>query len=308
MQNDNFIKRHKLLLISIIFFIVTYILNNIFPPWLSINDYSIDTDITKQVYIGKLWRKMRIDYAAGGFMDVFDSNILSENRIFKVIPLDILYYGVADIMAAFYYSYYVLMALISYYVYFMKKRFEKLFKKYDIGAKEGLFISYFFISAGFYPLCFVMKFLHKLFELIIPSGSIKLPDIYDSSAVFKIIAAVVVIALLIIMISAILLIITGIVIPSLVNLIYFALYTGVMGLAKRIIEFTDANIIGKIFGNTLFPREVISALIGFIIIILINLLMEKVLEFAQEISIKPLLSTIDMVKKRRTKKTQDQTS
>lgn len=302
MQNDNFIKRHKLLLISIIFFVVTYILNNIFPPWLSINDYLIDTDNTNQIYIEKLWRKMRIDYAAGGFMSVFDSNILSENRIFKVIPLDILYYGIADIAAAFYYSYYVLMALISYYVYFMKKLFEKLYKKYDIGTKEELFISYFFINAGFYPLCFVMKFIYKLFEVIIPSGNIKLPYIHhNSSPVIKIITTVIVITLFVIIISAILFIIIGIVIPSVVNLIYFFLYTGAMGLAKRIIEFTDTSIIGKIFGNTLFPRELISALIGFITIILVNLLMEKVLEFAQEISIKPLLSTINVIKKQKHK-------
>lgn len=271
MQNNtnrfvNFVKAHKLLMIGVGLYLVAYILNNIFPPFV---------DYGREGYMLE-WEK---EQASGGFLDAYMPRILSENRFIQIFPLDILYFGVADMAAVVHYGIFLPAALITYFSFFLQKILDK-YSEPGMGKAEQMLIAHCYNNVLFYPLSFLLIFLQELDGDTLRKVMEVLSG-FNQNIVMKIVVSV-------IFIIGIIVLMVGVIVPMLVNILYFFGYLIVFDVFAAVIEFLDISVIGKHLGNMAFLHELLSFLAAFIIIAVGNLLLEKVLDIAQRISILPV--------------------
>ena len=109
----NYVKNHKVVMIGLLLYIVAYILNNIFPPFV---DYNRNNS-----YVLNFQKEM----ASGGFLELYIPDVLPGNRFLALFPLDILYFGVADMAAVVHYGIFFPAGLITYFSYLLYKVLDR---------------------------------------------------------------------------------------------------------------------------------------------------------------------------------------
>ncbi len=275
MENENrlicFLKKHRILLIGFVLYVIAYNLNNIFPPFLDYNHYNNMPDWAKE---------STKEYASGGFLSVYMPRIIEGNRFLKVFPLDFLYFGVADMAAVVHNSIYFPAALITYVIFVFQKGLDKVCAMTpDMKKSEKIVISHLFNNVVFYPLSFVLVWLQEissdesytLFTLL---------DGMNQNILLKLLASAIVIIVLLGMVIFC-------VLPMLINVLYFFGYLIVFDLFADMINYIDQMVLAKALESIPLLGEFLSFLVAIVIIGIGNLLLEKILEICQNISILP---------------------
>ncbi|MBR4083425.1 MAG: hypothetical protein IKK33_03980 [Lachnospiraceae bacterium] len=272
----NYLKKHKVVLIGLILYVVAYMLNNIFPPFVNYgrnNSYMIE------------WEK---EMASGGFLEDYIPEVLSGNHFIELFPLDILYFGVADMAAIVHYGIFIPAALVTYFSYLLQKILEKFMNPVS-GKVEKVLTFHFYNNVMFYPLCFLMMFLqnnmYKAEDMLLDflQGM-------NQNTVIKLIIGIVVIIVGVAFIIFFC-------VPMIVNILYFFGYLIVFDIFVDIIEAVDASVVGKYLGDNPGLHEFLSFLVAFIVIGLGNLLLEKILDVTQRFSILPAIKIVKRIRK-----------
>ena len=265
MQIGKFLKKHRLLLIGIAVYIIVYIISSKYPPWLDmIPNYD------KREWV----QKARYNLAAGGFLKPFTADVLPENTFAKKIPIDIFYYGLADIAALEYFDIFFPAALITYFSLLYNKIIVK-FQDEGMKKSEKYVISYLYTNALFYPLAFVIKFLHRQLERL---------DSWYSSTRFSDYGIVVDKCVGFITIIFVLILLIYFMIPTFMNYSYCFIYEIMTGLPVLIINRINEKS-ESLIGKNVLPQEFFVFVFAVIILLTYNLLMERLLEFLQKISL-----------------------
>ncbi len=291
----NFIKRHRILFIGIAVYIIFYILNNIFPPWI-LMDYEWLNQRSEWV-IG-----FEKENASGGFLDAYIPDFLRQNRFIEIIPLDILYYGFADIAAAFHYGIYIPLAFITYIMLMLNKFLEKaymLIDYYPRGA-ERILNSYLYSNMLFYPLSFVMIYTQKLLEyFFIDNEFFEMLPTFDG--VPKPLLIIIFIIIVLLIISLIIGFVLFLVFPMFINALFFFAYISIVNICADFIDYVNNMLFCKI------PYEIVGELLAFlfavIVLLAMNILLESLLEKIWHISLKPtlfIIHKIGNIRRRRT--------
>lgn len=282
MQNNNrfvdYIKEHKVVIIGLVLYITAYILNNIFPPFV---DYGRDNTYLLE------WEK---EMASGGFLDAYIPEVLSGNRFISLFPLDILYFGVADMAAVVHYGIFMPAALITYFSYLLQKILEKVMNPAS-GKAEKALTMHLYNNVLFYPLSFLMIFFQNNMD-IVEDKFLEFLEGMNQGVAIKLIIGIAIILMFVALLVFVL-------VPMIINILYFFGYLIVFDLFVDIIEAADVSVVGKFLGDIPLAHELLSFLIAFIIIGLGNLLLEKILDVAQNLSIWPARKIAKLIHNRR---------
>ncbi len=284
MENENrlliFWKKHRILFIGILLYIIAYNLNNIFPPFLDHDHYNHLPDWAKE---------STKEYASGGFLSVYMPRILEENRFIQVFPLDFLFFGVADMAAVSHNGIFFPAALITYVFFVLQKGLDKLCDGVqDMRKGEKILIAHLFNNVVFYPLSFVLVWLQELASD--ESNTLfTLLDGMNQNIVLKVLAVVILVTVLLGML-------VFCVLPMLINLLYFFGYLIVFDLFADLIHYIDQRVLATVLESLPLLREILSFLLAIVIIGMGNLLLEKILEICQNISILPARKICSFIK------------
>lgn len=283
----NYVKNHKVVMIGLLLYIVAYIMNNIFPPFV---DYS-----RSNTYLLE-WQK---EMASGGFLDVYIPDVLPGNRLIDLFPLDILYFGIADMAAVVHYGIYIPAALITYFSYLLQKILEKAMNPAS-GKIEKILTIHFYNNVMFYPLSFLMIFLQNNMDTIEDKLLEFLERMNQNTAIELIVGIVIIIGFVALLVFLL--------VPMIVNIMYFFGYLLVFEIFVDIIELADVSLVENYLGHIPLVHELLSFLIAFIIIGMGNLLLEKILDVAQRFSILPARKIAKLIHKRHQQQTNSGTN
>ena len=272
-------KKHKLLIIGIILYVAVYFISTKFPVWREKHYYY------KALY-GKMVERVN-DNDTSDLIRLYMPNIIPDNIIIRKIPLEFLFYGIADIMAPIHFGVVFSVCLITYGVLLVDKILEKL-KTDDIGKLEMLLIGYLFENVIFYPLAFGIRYMDDIF--------VKSVDRFGEmtnghhSTIMNFVFLICFLVIIAVMIFVLLL-------PSIVNLLSCVVYWLACVPVRWLIRGTD-HLMGKLLPN--MAGEIITAVITMVILLVFNILFCKLLEKCQMLSIKPLKWFFGKFRKNRT--------
>lgn len=284
MQNSflrlwEFIKKHKLLFIGIVLYILMYIVSQNFNPWADDTEY-------------KNWAGVSTKRIQTDVLDTYISDLNIENRFLDKLPLSILYFGISDVAEAVHNNISVLFALITYSSLAMNFFFKKYYTNNEfIKMPERWAINHLYDNVLFYLLSILIKFLQPAVDKIADNAD-KLFNLSSSGSNIAIKILVLVLFLLVLAIGLL-----GVFIPMLPSILYFFGYIIAFKYVKQLITFIDLKCFAKVFGDTLFPREFLSFVAAFLIVIAVNIILEQIYELIQRLSLKPAELTAKGIKK-----------
>ena len=278
MKIVNWAKKHKLLIIGIILYVAVYFISLKFPVWREKHYYY------KALY-GKMVEKVN-DNDTSDLMRLYMPNIMPGNRILKFIPLEFLFYGIADIMAPIHFGVFFSVCLITYGVLLVDKLLEK-FKTEDNGRFEMLVISYLFENVIFYPLAFGVRYMDDILRKSVDRFGEMTNGSHSTAMNFVfIICFLVIIAVLIFVFF----------LPSVVNLFSCVVYWLGCRPLGWLLKGAD-SLMDKLLPN--MAGEIMTAVIALLLLLAFNMAFCKLLEKCQMLSIKPLRWLFGKFRKKR---------
>lgn len=275
MQNkaSKFIISHKLLLIGLVLYLCMYAVSQYFDQWISGESFS--------------------GVAYNG-LDFYLPTLKVENRILDIIPLSILYFGIADITDVIHQDislmFFVLVTFSCVAMnFFMKKYYET---NNSISNYERWITAHLYDNVLFYVISVVMKFISKYIDTIsiLDNFFPSIGKIFGTSIGTKLFGTFV---LLIIFFLTVILIL----IPLMPTFIYYVIYLIVLTVNLLVVQILDNVCFDKIFGDTFFPREVLTAVLALTLVMVMNILVERLYEKIQGLSMKPAYWTVNGIKK-----------
>ena len=145
----SFFYRHRLLIIGIILYIVVYFISNKYPAW-------VDRELLARD--NRTWvRNFQREYASGGFMKLYFSDLFPEKSLLSKLPFDILYYGIADIAAAVHFEAYAALGIAAYGMLFLNKGMKRLGNE-ENPVLERYINDYLYSNIVCYPLSLIMSY------------------------------------------------------------------------------------------------------------------------------------------------------
>lgn len=285
----NFIKNHKLLLIGIAIYILVYFFYQLYNPWI---DYSQIDSLTKihQMNSAGLpsdtYRDNRIEYASGGFLSAYFSDILPDNKIASVIPINFFFFGIENIALAINRdSVMVSMALIALLAYIVQLK-NFIFKKFNLFENKTIAekwtINYIYDNIVFYLAGFPAQIILLLKE---PVGN-TLKNLSSLSPL-----------LLILFLIGIAIYIIVVLLPGIAGNIFYFLYILLLNAIIDLVNYIDADLLVKAFDKNSIPHHIIAFVIGVLIIFVANIVLENLLELLHHLTTKPLRWLIENIAK-----------
>lgn len=272
-----FIKEHKLLVIGLILYIIMYIFSQNFNPWQEKTEM-------------KTFSGMKYALNQPDAIDLYMPHLNVENRILDKIPLNILYFGVSDAAEAVHSGISVLFALITYSSVAMGFFMDRYYKKHNnIKKPERWIIAHLYDNVLFYLVSIAIRFLQPVNDIIIDNIDNFFPwlsSTFNGNAGLKLLGVVVLILTLAVSLLLVL-------IPMLPSVLYFFGYIAALRGIHKIIEFAD----GKIFAGAVLPREICIFIIAVALIMVMNVIIEQIYEFIQDLSLKPAYLTAKGIKR-----------
>jgi hypothetical protein len=268
-----YLKKHYLLVIGIVLYFIVYVISANYDPWFG--------DI----------RPGMIENA-GEVIDLYRSDALPDNTIMKLIPLDILCYGISDVAVLMHNGVMALFALIAVASYLLDYVLEKLFKKTKVSKPEQILTEYFYANILFYILSVIIAYIQKNSEF---DPSMIFEWLTPPQGAWKIVALLCLIVGIIILVLALL----WIFLPMIPCIAYFFVYFEIFDAVCRLIYFLDQSVFGKFFGEGIFPKEVLSFCTAFILIAVFNIVLEKLYTMLQRLSLRPAFWVLKLFKKKR---------
>ncbi len=272
-----FINEHKLLVIGLILYIIMYIFSQNFNPWQEKTEM-------------KTFSGMKYTLNQPDAIDLYMPNLNVENRILDKIPLNILYFGVSDAAEAVHSGISVLFALITYSSVAMGFFMDRYYKKHNnIKKPERWIIAHLYDNVLFYLVSIAIRLLQPVNDIIIDNIDNFFPwlsNTFDGNIGLKLLGVVVLILTLAVSLLLVL-------IPMLPSVLYFFGYIVALKGIHKIIEFAD----GKLFSGAALPREIVIFIIAFVLIMVMNVIIEQIYEFIQDLSLKPVCLTAKGIKR-----------
>ena len=262
------LKKHRLLIIAMILYVVVYFISAKYPAWRE----------HYQVY--KAVKGRMVDYYRDNdtaeLLNIYLPHLLPNNRIIKKLPLDFLFYGIADIVAPVHFEVYYMAGLITYAVLLVDKVLKKLNKNNEAGKVEMFVVSYLIENVVFYPLAFAMRYFDPM--LISAVDKVGMAGNGDISAAMKVVYFLMMFAIMLVLLI-------GFFLPSVVNIFSLFAYIIMLYPVRWMIN-TVTDPIMKGLNN--LAGEIICAVIVIVLLLAYNLFFSFLLGKCQEVSIKPL--------------------
>ena len=267
-QDTNFLKKHRLLIIGVLLYIIVYIIRDHFPVLMDSEAMHHDTS--------KWGLDIKRIYVYTDFLRPVSSGTQPENRILKNLPVDFLYYGIADAASFIEYGVIFAMSIITYAAMLLDIGLKYLgIKEKPLG--ERYIISYLYGNVILYPVALLICFLEpRIVDGLYSAG--KLGDI-DMNILFKII-------FLFLFFVIVVIFILGFLLPMLVNNIFFFLYFIGFDYVKAAIIAAD-RFLGNLLGKQSILHDMLSAFVFIVLVFVYNLIAETLLERCQKISVMP---------------------
>ncbi|MDE5737956.1 MAG: hypothetical protein K2H93_06300, partial [Oscillospiraceae bacterium] len=206
------------------------------------------------------------------------------NRFFERIPLEILYFGIADIAEAIHDSVFLLIAPIIYSSFFLRFFLDKYYEKHKhIGRLEAKITNYVYDNIVFYLISIPINILKKIDGadwLFLDNFDELLNAIFNKNPVINVLIGI----LFIIVIAFILLFAF---LPMLAGNIYFFGYILMMGVMIKFIKFLNESIFSGMIEANSFCGELLVFIIAFALIFAVNLVADIIYELLQKISLLP---------------------
>lgn len=258
-NRTDFFKKHAILFIGIILYLIVYIISCKYDPW----EY-----------------RSKIGLTTTDIVELYTHEVLPDNSIIDKIPADILFYGVSEAAVLVENGVFSLLALITFGMVLMGYWVERTCEKNDIKKLEMIIIDHLYGNILLYVLSVIIAKimddsdfgLHTILEFLTPDN--------DKGAVITIIAFLA--GLLVILLTFVV-----VFLPMLPVIVYFFGYLSLSDIVVDFIKYIDTSLVGGIFGETFFPREFLSFVAAFIILIVFNILLERIYAVMQKLSIYP---------------------
>lgn len=281
-SSPGFFMRHKVLFKGVVLYILGYILSNLLPPWVLLDP--LMSIVGLKGYGGVL--DLLKDEAAGGFISDYMPDLLSDNHLFKIIPLDIVYYGFADIAAAVHYGAYIPLGLVTFATLRQDRKLEKKYKdmEYYPDDIERRFNSYLYCNAMFYPLSIVIVAFQGILEYVLFGAdfvSLFVDSSFIPEAAIPFLSAIIIAAVLIFTVLYVLYF--GL--PIIINVLYFFLYGAVAFVVCNITELVYQLLLSWMPIDIV--RELLSFILAAAVLLKMNLLLEELLEKTWKIALIP---------------------
>jgi len=273
-KKTEFFKKHAVLLIGIVLYLIVYIINCKYDPW----EY-----------------RSKIGLTTSDIVELYTHEVLPDNSLIEKFPADILFYGVADASVLVENGVFAVLALVTFGMVLMGYWVECFCDKNGIKKFEMIIIDHLYGNILLYILSVVIAKimdnsdfgLHTILEFLTPE---------NGSGIFIGILA---------LIGGLLVIVLGfcfVMLPMLPVIIYFFGYLSLSDSVVNFINHLDASAFGSIFGETFFPREVLSFIAAFLILAVFNIILERIYSLMQKYSIYPAYMILRMFKRGKNKK------
>ena len=141
----------------------------------------------------------------------------------------------------------------------------------------------------FYLVSIAIRLLQPVNDIIIDNIDNFFPwlsSTFDGNIGLKLLGVVVLILTLAVSLLLVL-------IPMLPSVLYFFGYIVALKGIHKIIEFAD----GKLFSGVALPREIVIFIIAFVLIMVMNVIIEQIYELIQDLSLKPVCLTAKGIKR-----------
>jgi hypothetical protein len=145
-----FLNKHKLLLIGLVLYVVVYIVSKHYPVWVYHDGVRI------RAITGTVETTVSL-YETDEALDIYMPDILSGNRFMEKIPLDFLFYGIAELAVPVHTGAMFGLCVVTYGMLALGKLLE--LTKGEKGKFELWLLAYIYGNIIFYPLALVMKLL-----------------------------------------------------------------------------------------------------------------------------------------------------
>ena len=232
------------------------------------------------------YRDNRIEYASGGFLSAYFSDILPDNKIASVIPINFFFFGIENIALAINRdSVMVSMALIALLAYivqlknFILKKFN-FFENKTIAEKWT--INYIYDNIVFYLAGFPAQLILLLKG---PVGN-TLKNLSSLSPL-----------LLILFLIGVAIYIIVVLLPGIAGNIFYYLYILLLNAIIDLVNYIDTDLLVKAFDKNSIPHHIIAFVIGALIIFVANIVLENLLELLHHLTTKPLRWLIENIAK-----------
>lgn len=269
-----FLNKHKLLLIGLVLYVVVYIVSKHYPVWVYHDGVRI------RAITGTVETTVSL-YETDEALDIYMPDILSGNRFMEKIPLDFLFYGIAELAVPVHTGAMFGLCVVTYGMLALGKLLE--LTKGEKGKFELWLLAYIYGNIIFYPLAFVMKLLEPHATTLIDTLG------YAADRDMNIGLKILLVAALFL---SLFLLVFGLFLPSGANMFFFFIYLA----ALKPVKFILSKVGGVLDGSAV--KEFIAMLIAVAVLLAFNLLAEKAMEKVQEYSIKPLIGAFKWIKKK----------
>ncbi len=270
-----FMKKHSILLIGIVIYLLTFVISNIYNPWLEYSfaeqmdyflhpqDYGFSAVDQDKRFMG-LWMDTQ---ESGSILEVYAPNFLLENQLVHKVPLHIFYFAMEDLAVALHHGAFFSLVIFT---------FAYLVEKYvvaPIAVKSGVTNKAEHWAIGYlYSSCLIY-----IFSCL--AGAIELtttsffefgwaPDLSGAPVAVKIIGVIGMILLLLAMIFYLAL-------PALANgLFYFIVYSLGIRAGAGLIDHIDLHVLQVNFMENQLLYDILGTILAVLLLVPLNFLME----------------------------------
>lgn len=270
-----FMKKHSILLVGIVIYLLAFVCSNIYNPWLEYSfaeqlDYFLhpqEYGFSAADHDKKLMGLWMDSQDSGSVLGIYAPNFLSENQLVHKVPLHMFYFAMEDLAVALHNGAFFSLVIFTFAYLLEKYLVTPIAVKSGVTNKtEKWVIGYLYSSFLIYLLSCLAGAIELTTTSFFEFGWA--PDLSGAPVALKIIGVIGMIFLLLAMIFYLAL-------PALANgLFYFLVYSLGIRAGAGLIDLIDLHVLQTNFIENQILYDILGTILAILILVPLNFLME----------------------------------